>query len=82
MVKVSICIGSACHVKGSRQVVEGLQYLVKQHGLQDKVELSGSFCMGRCEQPGVSVTVDGMEMSVEPNEVETFFEKEILSRAK
>lgn len=28
--KVIICIGSSCHLKGSRQVVEKLQALVKE----------------------------------------------------
>ena len=27
--KITVCIGSSCHIKGSRQVVEQLQYLVK-----------------------------------------------------
>ena len=26
--KITICIGSSCHIKGSRQVVEQLQALV------------------------------------------------------
>ena len=38
--KVIICIGSSCHLKGSRQVVEKLQALVKENHLEDKVELS------------------------------------------
>ena len=32
MIKVIVCIGSSCHIKGSRQVVEGLQYLINEHG--------------------------------------------------
>ena len=46
--KCTICIGSSCHLKGSRQIVEELQYLVKEHHLEDKVELGGTFCMGNC----------------------------------
>ena len=38
--KVIICIGSSCHLKGSRQVVEKLQALVKENHLEDKVALS------------------------------------------
>ena len=55
--KITVCIGSSCHIKGSRQVVEQLQYLIKQNGLGDRVELAGTFCMGKC-QMGVCVTVD------------------------
>ena len=46
--KVTVCIGSSCHIKGSRQVVEELQYLIHENKLGDKVELSGTFCMGKC----------------------------------
>ena len=47
MIKVTICIGSSCHLKGSRQVVEKLQALITENNLDEKVELSGTFCMGK-----------------------------------
>ena len=74
--KVTVCIGSSCHIKGSRQVVEQLQYLIKQKDLSDKVELGGTFCMGKCQQ-GVCVTVDDKFYSVSPENVKEFFDKEI-----
>lgn len=78
--KVTICIGSSCHLKGSRQIVEKFQELVAKHGLKDKVELEGTFCMGRC-QAGVNVTVDGEVFSVLPDGAEEFFDSHILARA-
>ena len=30
--KITVCIGSSCHVKGSRQVVEQLQELIAANG--------------------------------------------------
>ena len=45
--KVTVCIGSSCHIKGSRQVVEKLQELVNENNLADKVELGGTFCLGK-----------------------------------
>ncbi len=77
--KVTVCIGSSCHIKGSRQVVEGLQYLISKEGLGDKVELGGTFCMGKCQQ-GVCVTVDDNFFSVTPDTVKEFFEKEIKAK--
>lgn len=77
--RITICIGSSCHIKGSRQVVEQLQYLVAQNGLKDKVELAGTFCMGKC-QTGVNVTVDGECFSVSPDTTKDFFENEVLKR--
>ena len=61
--KVTVCIGSSCHIKGSRQVVEQLQQLIADNGLSEKVELGGTFCMGKCQQ-GVCVTVDDEFYSV------------------
>ena len=77
--KVTICIGSSCHLKGSRQVVERLQALVSENGLTDKVELGGTFCMGKCQQ-GVCVTVDDEFFSVSPETVDQFFKENILAK--
>ena len=77
--KVTICIGSSCHLKGSRQVVEKLQALVAEHNLKDRVELSGTFCMNNCRN-GVSVTVDGELFSVSPETAEQFFNEHILGK--
>ena len=79
MIIVEVCVGSSCHIKGSRQVVEGLQYLISEAGLGDKVELGGTFCMGKCQQ-GVCVTVDDNFFSVSPDTVKDFFEKEIKAK--
>nr|WP_122012262.1 NAD(P)H-dependent oxidoreductase subunit E [Maliibacterium massiliense] len=77
--KLTICIGSACHLKGSHQVIESLQRLIKAHNVSDKVELAGSFCKGEC-QSDVCVTVDGNVFSVKPEDVETFFADEVLGK--
>ncbi len=81
MVKVTVCIGSSCHIKGARQVVEGLQHLIAENGLKDKVELGGTFCMGNCQQ-GVCVTVDGELFSVSPETADEFFNANILTKVK
>lgn len=77
--KVTVCIGSSCHIKGSRQVVEGLQKLIAERDLADKAELAGTFCMGKCQE-GVCVTVDGVFHSVSPDTLQAFFEEEILKK--
>ena len=77
--KIPVCIGSSCHLKGSRQVVQGLQQLIEKNALGDRVELSGTFCMGNC-QKGVCVTLDGELYSLSPESTEQFFNREILSR--
>ena len=70
--KITVCIGSSCHIKGSREVVEQLQKLITDNNLTEKIELSGTFCMGKCQQ-GVCVTVDDEFHSVTPDKVSEFF---------
>ena len=77
--KVTVCIGSSCHIKGSRYVVEQLQDLIAKENLNDKIELGGTFCMGKCQQ-GVCVTVDGALFSVSPESVKEFFEKQVKAK--
>ena len=77
--KVTVCIGSSCHVKGSRPVVEQLQKLIAENHLEDKVELAGTFCMGRCQE-GVCVMVDEEFHSVTPDNVVEFFEANVKAK--
>ncbi len=77
--KITVCIGSSCHIKGSRQVVEGLQKLIAENNLSDKVELGGTFCMGKCQE-GVCVSVDEKFHSVSPDTLEDFFKESVLER--
>ena len=77
--KVTVCIGSSCHLKGSRQIVEQLQYLIAENNLKEKVNLGGTFCMGKCAE-GVCVTVDETVHSVTPETVGDFFKDEILAK--
>lgn len=77
--KITVCIGSSCHVKGSRQVVRALQQLISDNKLEDKVELGGTFCMSNC-QKGVCVTVDGEIFSVSPETVNEFFAENVLCK--
>ena len=79
MLKITVCIGSSCHIKGSRQVVEQLQTLIAEHKIGDKVELGGTFCMGKCQQ-GVCVTIGEDFYSVTPETVDTFFANEVLTK--
>lgn len=77
--KITVCIGSSCHIKGSRQVVEELQRLISDNNIGDKIELAGTFCMGRCQE-GVCVTLDNEFFSVSPETTKEFFETNVLSK--
>lgn len=81
MMKITVCIGSSCHLKGSRQVVEELQFLIAQNGLKERIELAGTFCMGNC-QNGVCIKIDEDQFSVSPETTKSFFENEVFKRLK
>lgn len=78
--KITVCIGSSCHIKGSHRVVEQLKALIAENALGDRVEVGGTFCTGNCQQ-GVCVTVDGKFYSVSPDTVEGFFREAVLPTA-
>ena len=75
--KITICIGSACHMKGSRRIVEQMQDLILEHGLIDKIDLCGRLCNGNCYK-GVCVTIDNELFTVHPDHVQSFFENHVL----
>ena len=77
--KVTVCIGSACHLKGANHVLEQFRYLVKEHGVEDKVQIAATFCMGNCVS-GVNVTIDGVVHSVDNENAKEFFMGEILAK--
>lgn len=76
---ITVCIGSSCHLKGSREIVRTLEELIASHGLSDKVSLSGSFCLGDCTK-GVCVKRDGELFTVSPETAKQFFENEVLAK--
>ena len=47
-VKVTVCVGSSCHIRGSREVLTRFAETIKSGGLEEEVALMGSFCMERC----------------------------------
>lgn len=76
---ITICIGSSCHLKGSRSVIQGLEKKIRENNLASKIELNSSFCTGECEK-GVCVKIDEELFSVSPETVDKFFEEEVLRR--
>lgn len=79
MVKIIVCVGSSCHLKGSRQIIEKLQSLIDRNYLKDKIELCGALCMENCLN-GVSVTLDGELFSLNLDNIHEFFESQVMPR--
>ncbi len=57
MLFVEVCVGSSCHLKGAPEIVELLQKNIAENHLEDDIVLAGSFCAGKCNRVGVTITV-------------------------
>lgn len=68
---IHICIGSACHVKGSYDVIREFQRVLEEKDIEDKITLQGIFCCGHCTE-AVSTKVDDEIISMTPERVEPF----------
>ena len=77
--KITICVGSTCHLLGSKRVVDRFKELVDEYNLGEKVDLAGKFCMGRCGE-GVCVTIDEVTHSIQPENTDEFFKSEVLAK--
>jgi len=68
--EIKVCIGSACHLKGSYDVIKTLQTYISKHGLEDQINLKSSFCLGKCAE-AVAVQIDQNEIiSATPDTIE------------
>ena len=80
---VQICVGSSCHLKGSQRIVELFQKSISENGLQDKIELKGSFCFGECANKGVTIKIDDkMIVGVTEENFNGIFEENILKKGE
>ncbi len=78
---IQVCVGSSCHLKGSRDIVELLEKSVADHQLQDEITLAGSFCIGKCNRIGVTVQVDeDIHTGITKENFKDFFSENVLSK--
>lgn len=55
---IQICVGSSCHLNGSEELISLFQTAVQQSNLEAEITLAGSFCTGKCNREGVTVSID------------------------
>ncbi len=80
---VAVCMGSSCHVKGSKPIVEMLKEKIKTENLEDKVTLTGSICLGQCASGGVNMKIDGeIVTGVNRDNFDSFFADKVLAKLK
>lgn len=73
---IKICIGSACHLKGSYEVIDGFKKLISEKQLDLDIELSAAFCLGNCTHAVTVKRWDGELISVSKEHIREIFEKE------
>ena len=79
--KITVCIGSSCHLKGSHDIVELMQNAIEEHHLQEEVTLCGSFCIGKCNRIGVTIQVDDeICVGITKETFKDFFSEKVLQK--
>ena len=79
MVTVSVCLGSACHLKGANGILEAFLALIEKHQAQAQVQMAGKFCQGHCTD-GVVVQIDDLILThVTKDQVHELFMKYVLN---
>jgi len=80
MTVITVCVGSACHLKGSHDIINYFKDAIKEAGLDQDVELKGTFCMDKCTD-GANLLIDDVLFHVNSvDEARQIFENEILKK--
>jgi NADH:ubiquinone oxidoreductase subunit E len=76
---IYICVGSSCHIKGSYDIIQLMKEAISANHLEERINLSAAFCLGRCTD-GVSVKInDEIICGVSKDNFNNFFQEHILS---
>lgn len=82
LMKICVCVGSSCHLKGSYDIINLMKAALEKYGLTDTVDLSAAFCLGKCTH-GVSIKVDDeIVTGVSPETFPEIFQKYVLTPIK
>ena len=78
MITITICIGSSCYLKNSKDIISILERLITLHNVGDKVTLMGSFCMGHCTEGVSTMFGDEFVGNVNPENAVEVFRQHVL----
>jgi NADH-quinone oxidoreductase subunit G len=69
--RVTVCVGTSCFVKGSQAILKRLLREVEQRGLDGDVEVQASFCVEACDRgPSVRIGEERLERCTTDRAVE------------
>ena len=77
-IEIIVCVGSSCHIKGSRLLIKQLSKLINEYKLEDKVILKGSFCLEHCAEGFNWKIGDKLFSSKDVKEAEEIFRQRII----
>jgi NADH:ubiquinone oxidoreductase subunit E len=77
--KIELCLGSSCHVKGAQDILKLLKEAIKAHNLENKVTLAGTLCLGHCGEPGANLKI-GEEIitGITKDNFDEFFKNKVI----
>lgn len=81
MVDIKICVGSACHLKGSHDVIDIFQDCVRTSNTSHIITIKGAFCLGHCTE-AVSVLFLDTIYSVNRDNARDFFNDIVLKSVR
>lgn len=80
---IQVCVGSSCHLKGSMDIVGLLKKAIEDNHLDRDITLAGSFCTGKCNRNGVTITVDDdVYPGITKEGFRDFFQEKVLAKLK
>lgn len=75
---ICVCVGSSCHLKGSYNVIQRMKQSLEENGLNNQVNLSAAFCLGKCEH-GVTIKIDDeLITGVNEDNFDALFREKVL----
>ncbi len=75
---ITVCVGSACHLKSSHEIMNYFMEARAELGLEGNVELKGTLCMEQCTE-GASLVIDDQIFHANSiEEARHIFQTEIL----
>ena len=79
---ITVCVGSACHLKSSHQIMNYFKEAMAEARLEGKVELKGILCLDQCTQ-GANLLIDDQIFHANSiDEARQIFRTEILQELK
>jgi len=77
---IHVCVGSSCYLKGSQKIVDIYLRLIKEHSLEDSVQLKGAFCLKNCSS-GITIMIEEEIISeVTGENCEQIFKDKVLRK--